>query len=685
MQNQKRNPFFIPLQISSTKIAFWIGFSILLLLPLLSFYPWKYRIAFTVLMFVFVLIDLFSPLVATAILASTGVLFGNHPGGRFLELQDSFWIYWSLRGIIELKFSGTSVFSLEFWKRPIGILLLCFFASGIVSLLANPELVSDIRFYQKGWFWFLHSTELEPWYPIKLLGIGILFWIGLHARREWLGETRKPDRLLYFFAVGIVIGLSISVFVGWMEYFFPFAKSKLDAYHFWLDGYKLIALPHSYFSWMEDLQNQFAIQSLFWNRSWFAVYLISGLPFLFYVLFQNKDDSFADDRSDTNSKTFKSKNRIRLFLLLGAFIVLSLTFVWIGARGGMLSFLVLWISAGVYFLFFRLVKKESIQKGAIRFGIVFLILCGIGFPILVIYTKLGAGDPERLSHFLGGWKLFLSKPLFGGGFESYGWYNECCLTQSGKESPYHTTHNQWIQIFSGLGIFGAFFYALLWGFLLDSIAFAKKENKESIGARALYFGSVVAIFIYSFFQEWFYLRAVYLQWIALFAYFGARNSLWENVVFRIFQKKNVLKFLFSLAILLFFSLYLFPTKMFRSGVYFPPGGDKFTAWILEGHSRIVLVSKPDIYSVGFNSDFPNGISKIDIEGGYRQIYPFLKTMIPKDDIDFRTIEGDNILKFECSISEQNSGWKQIFFWSPEVLDPEPRKLCGQITIRKSLL
>ncbi|MBM9578855.1 O-antigen ligase family protein [Leptospira sp. 201903070] len=692
MQNRKQNPFFSFIRIPAWKIFFWIGFSLLLLVPLLGFYPWKYRIVFVLSIFLFVLIDLFSPLVATAILAGTSVFFGNHPGGRFLEFQDSLWIFWSVRGIVELKFSGSSVFTLEFWKRPLGVLLLCFFASGFLSLLANPELVSDLRFYQKGWFWFLHSTELEPWYPIKLLTIGILFWIGLNARREWLSESQNQDQLLIFYALGIGIGLGIAVFAGWLEYFFPFVKSKLDVYHLWLDGYKLVAKPHAFFPWMQKLQAPFAIQSLFWNRSWFAVTLISALPFLFYLLNRSGDQILSQEKTNEEYvRISRRRNRIRILVLSGIFLVLGLTFLWIGARGGMFSFAVLWIAAGVFFLFFRTIQKESIRKTLFRSFILFFIFCGIGFPILIIYTKLGAGDPERLSHFRAGWKLFLAKPLLGGGFESYGWYNECCLSQIGRESPFHTTHNQWLQILSGLGVFGGIIFGALWAFLLDAIGFPREKKEESIGARALYFGSFVAIFVYSFFQEWFYIRGVYLQWIALFVFFGFGSRGKINYNIKIFKNISVLGVVFFAFVLLVVSVCFFPTRLFRSGVYFPPGvelppeGKPRTAWILEGRSSIVLVNEPDSYSVFPQSDDPDGISKIDIKGGYLQSRSFPKSTDRQDVLIFRTVEGENILKLECGLGTERNELEKFVFWKSRILDPEPRKICGRILIEKHFL
>lgn len=173
------------------KSLIWIFFGILLILPLLAFYPWKYRVVFVFLFVCFTILDLLFPLVATFFLAASGVFFGNHPGGRFLELQDCLWIYWCVRGIVENKLYGNRILEDPFWKSRIGVLLLSFFGTGILSLIVNPELFVDFKYYQKGWFWFLHSTELEPYYPIKLLFLGILFLFGLIARKNWLEKVRK--------------------------------------------------------------------------------------------------------------------------------------------------------------------------------------------------------------------------------------------------------------------------------------------------------------------------------------------------------------------------------------------------------------------------------------------------------------------------------------------------------------
>ncbi|EMN28213.1 hypothetical protein LEP1GSC083_4919 [Leptospira interrogans serovar Pyrogenes str. L0374] len=47
------------------KSLIWIFFGILLILPLLAFYPWKYRVVFVFLFVCFTILDLLFPLVAT--------------------------------------------------------------------------------------------------------------------------------------------------------------------------------------------------------------------------------------------------------------------------------------------------------------------------------------------------------------------------------------------------------------------------------------------------------------------------------------------------------------------------------------------------------------------------------------------------------------------------------------------
>lgn len=668
------------------KSLIWIFFGILLILPLLAFYPWKYRVVFVFLFVCFTILDLLFPLVATFFLAASGVFFGNHPGGRFLELQDCLWIYWCVRGIVENKLYGNRILEDPFWKSRIGVLLLSFFGTGILSLIVNPELFVDFKYYQKGWFWFLHSTELEPYYPIKLLFLGILFLFGLIARKNWLEKNSETNSFYLIFASGVGFGMIVSIGFGWIEYFSPILKWKLNYYHRWLDGYKFLALPHSLIPGLKRYLPRFGIQSLFWNRSWFAVYLVSGLPFLFYWIFNisknYKINIFKNNKLLKESSSEKTSPYIWVLFFM-VLLVFGAVFFLIGARGGIFSFLTFCIFT-VFIFFFLLIKNKSISRVLTPVFISHFVLAGILFPIWVVWTLVGPVDPERFSHFSSGMKLGIEKLLLGGGFESYGWYNECCLSTNIRASTYHTTHNQYLQIFSGLGVTGVVLYSLLWCFLFYELL--KPERKGgSILVVSVLFSSVAAVFVYSFFQEWFYLRSVYFQWIALFPFFW-KEKLGSGFLKRpnyFFNFKSILFSLCLILVLFFGSWIFFPTKKFRFGVYFPPGEKENSGWVLEGNGKMTLSSKSEMHFLDIDEKF--GDLSISIWGRFqRRIHPVEVEDSNGNSLYFQTYKGMNILKTECILIQKVEPLATLYFWNPIPLDPEPRKLCSQIRIRKKV-
>lgn len=675
------------------KSLIWILFGILLILPLLAFYPWKYRIFFVFLFVCFTILDLLFPLAATFFLAASGMFFGNHPGGRFLELQDCLWIYWCVRGIVENKLYGNRILKDPFWKSPIGVLLLSFFGTGILSLIANPDLFLDFKYYQKGWFWFLHSTELEPYYPIKLLFLGILFLFGLIARKNWLRKSSETNSFYLVFASGVGFGMIVSIGFGWIEYFSPILKWKLNYYHRWLDGYKFLALPHSLIPGLKRYLPRFGIQSLFWNRSWFAVYLVSGLPFLFYWIFNGSKNSiiriFQNSQIDNNLSQDRKPGISRwvVWVLFPVIItVLGTVFFLIGARGGMFSFLTFCIFT-IFIFFLLLIKNKSISRVLTPVFISYFVLVGILFPIWVVWTLVGPMDPERFSHFSSGMKLGIEKLLLGGGFESYGWYNECCLSSNIRASTYHTTHNQYLQIFSGLGIVGVVLYSLLWCFLFYELLKPERRGRDrSILVVSVLFSSVAAVFVYSFFQEWFYLRSVYFQWIALFPFFWKEKmgSEFLTTINSFLNLKNILFSLCLILILLFSSLVFFPTKKFRFGIYFPPGEKENSGWVLVGNGKMTLSSKEEMYFLDMDETLGN--LSISIWGRFqRKIDPTEIENSNGSSLFFRASKGSNILKTECNlIHKSEQPLSTLNFWNPTPLDPEPRKFCSQIRIRKKV-
>ncbi|XDD49111.1 O-antigen ligase family protein [Leptospira sp. WS92.C1] len=680
----KTRPWYSFLNI--LRFSIWIGFSLILILPLLGFYPWKFRIGFCVFFALFAVLDLVSPFFSTFLLAASGPLFGNHPGGRFLELQDCLWIFWCLRGILENKRSGNSFFSEEFRKSRTGFLLLSFFFAAFLSLLANPDLFADLRFYRKGWFWFLHSTELEPWYPIKVLGMGILFLFGFLSRRDWLDKSENQTSLIKVFSFGVSAGLLFSVAIGWMEYFSPFVKSSLDGYHRWLDGYKLVTSPHSILPFFDRFLPESAIQSLYWNRSWFAVSILSALPFLFAVVLEKQN----------------SKNRI---WVLGIFFILAITLLGIGARGAFVAFGVLIFVSWFHQIVCRLSKEDRLRKKIFLTFSILLVGIGVLFPFLTIWMEGGTQGQDRLSHFVAAKNLGLSKLLLGGGFESFGWYNECCIQTGSRASFFHTSHNQFLQIFAGMGLLGVAVFSFLWIEILCRLS-VQRTSDEDVWSSSLIFGSISAIFVYSFFQEWFYLRAVFFQWIGAFFLFSFKGDI-ENSKNKIFQKKNVflektqlfsvlrifirenrsfgirgMVSLLSISLsLVFCSRYLYPTFLFRSGVFFPPGQDSDVIWILEGKSFMELIGdQKKRYTIHFTPIADSSHYAVTLAGQKKEVGR-MEEKNKTETFVFDIYEKKNILKIECTSALKGEVKDSFIFWQPHPMDPEPRKFCARIRIQ----
>ncbi|PKA04720.1 O-antigen ligase family protein [Leptospira ellisii] len=669
------------LNFRNPSLFLWVSFALFLIFPLLGFYPWKFRIVFCIFFAAFAFLDFVSPVAAVFLLAAYGPFFGNHPGGRFLELQDCLWIFWSVRGTAEAirsKLGGNLFFPEEWRTKPAPFLLFAFFGAGALSLAVNPELLGDWIYFRKSWFGFLHSTELEPFYPFKVLGTGILFACGFLSRRAWMDSIGQGNRFTFWFCSGIAFGFFFSVTIGWFEFFFPFVKSKLDAYHLWLDAYKLEAPPHRIFPFSDPILPTTAIQSLFWNRSWFAVYLVSAFPFLFETLFR----VFETERF----RFFFSRPFAKTCVLFFVLAATGITFLWIGARGGFTSFCILLSAAFFHFVYSKIRMEFRVRK---RISVLFsaaIAFTGVLFPIFIVYFAESV-DPARLLQFDTGYKIGAAKYLFGGGFESFGWFNECCVDPAGRASQYHTSHNQWIQVFSGMGGFGIFIFVFLWGVLFYERLREVERDGSSLRASFL-FGSISAVFVYSFFQEWFYIRSVYFYWIAcflIFSDFSGRNSEPNPVS----SRKHGVKFLgatagvLSIAVvsLSFYIPSFFPTKRYQYGVYQPPASqDTSEVWILEGKGELSVFPRTQRVRIDFEtfadadrfaSEWSDRKSeKTSLKRGeiWTEYYPIYRS------------NQVNILKTECVLKRADRFFDTFVFWRKETKDPETRKFCVKVRI-----
>lgn len=100
---------------------------------------------------------------------------------------------------------------------------------------------------------------------------------------------------------------------------------------------------------------------------------------------------------------------------------------------------------------------------------------------------------------------------------------------------------------------------------------------------------------------------------------------------------------------------------------------------------MALASQPELYFVTPNREMDRRSKlSISISGGYRKIRPRTIKGFKGEYMAFRTVKGKNILKTECTLHQNTDPFRTLNFWSRRLLDPEPRKICSQIRIRKKI-
>jgi hypothetical protein len=408
--------------------------------------------------------------------------FGNHPGGKYIEVFDMLLFLWI----------SISLFRIEYVRRLsfINGLEWLFLLSGLLSILSNPDLLFDIVFTNTPTVFHIFSAvETNPLYSLKMF-FSTLFCIisVLIIYNIYLTDgTKIISRIL----IAITATVSITMITGLLEAHIPRFQTALDQYHIIIDGY-IVKTYHHNFSILSLLLKPIAIQSFFWNRGWYSVYLIATIPFLNLFIFDY---------------LFNSIKQIQTKIILGIVYALSLMYILIliGARGALFAFCI----SLILFLILIILKRRLLN--IIQYIMpIFVIGLLILFPLLIAYTSIGRRvDITRITHFQAGIITLLSNMLLGCGIEGYGIYNFKYLVPAGKGSLYGTTHNQLLQIASGQGLFGIIIYFSMIYYILYSLCRSLAEKKHYI---LPLLSGFIGILIYSSFQEWYYLRSVQLFW-----------------------------------------------------------------------------------------------------------------------------------------------------------------------------
>lgn len=418
------------------------------------------------------------------VLLALGSFFGNHPGGRGLEFFDLALLSALLFRLPDLKSQlQTRVGSL--YGR--FILLLVF--STAFSYLGAYYLLESFEGYRILPYHFLSARDWLPHYSFKVAATNVICAVLVI---EWALAAREGKTSTHFGASFLLLALLIPATVGILELLPPVALS-LDRYHIWLDGYVDRTAPHQ-FLFLPALFEH-SPNSLFWNRSWFALYLISVLPAAGIAL------QFLPGPARLPGR----KLGVPLFLCLGT--LMGFLFLSIGARAGILSFLVF---LAVLLLLLAIPRHRKILAWTMVIAMTVLLLAT---PLIAFWSPGQSLLEERAELYRSGIQIFLQSPVFGTGVESFGFYNDLILRGAGYQRVYSSTHNFLLQLGGGMGLAGVSMMALFLFFAFRS-SIQGMSNPQTAGSLApiVYFAGALAFLFYGNFQELWYLRGIQLNW-----------------------------------------------------------------------------------------------------------------------------------------------------------------------------
>ena len=459
-------------------IPIGIATVIAMIAAIVPFYAGKTAVILLVLP-LFASLAYWKPNLAASLLFAVVPLFGNHPGGRFMELFPLLSFLWLLAVALRGGLMSSRRFLIVY---ALYVLLL------IVPLVLHPALFKAASYYKNGLFHLLNANEHSPLYPFQQT-----VWLALIPL---FAKAAKPHT--HYVIAGIVAGFALTVITGIFEIAFPAFAGVLDRAHIFIDSFVDRSTPH----WPVSLVPgtgflREAPNSLFWNRSWHAVFIIAALPFVSLFAFERLKESHT------------VRHRI---IIAAASILLTLYMLAIGARGALFAWSAFLTVAGTGWILRRYTSR--LLYFLPHLAIVGALLFQIIVPLFIVFTEPGRTE-FRYPQFAAALKIFAMFPFTGGGAESYGYYNNFFLRAAGEAAKHGSSHNQLLQIAVGNGLPGILFYS---GLL---IAFASEVRKRMIAAGRdsipfmLMTAGMTSALVYGSVQEWNYLRPVMLMWTML--------------------------------------------------------------------------------------------------------------------------------------------------------------------------
>ena len=458
-------------------------FSLLFIISLLQNYSKSISVIVLGFSFLLLIVTIYNCINGFLVLIFITIFFGNHPGGKFLEIFDMLLFLWISISLFRIKDITRFTFVNGFeWL---------FLLSGLFSIFSNPTLMLDIINILKNnptLFNIFSSNESNPLYILKMFLTTLSSIVSVLIIYNIYIE--KGIKIINKVCIVITISLLFSILVGILEAHIPIIQSSLHTYRYFIDGYSDNSVP-TIIPILSVFQKTRAIQSFFWNRGWFAVFIIASIPFLNITL-----------NNYLYNSVNLSKHKVLFWFICFTFI--SYILILIGARGAYISF----IAISLFFIFLNIIKDKIIYN--LRYFISGMIIVALALiPLLTVYANLGTSGQPRFLHFKAGIETFTRNIFFGCGIEGYGVYNLKYLIPSGRGTEFFTTHNQLLQIASGQGLFGVFIYLSMIYYVLLSLIKSLSENKQYM---VPLLSGFIGILVYSSFQEWYYLRSSQLFW-----------------------------------------------------------------------------------------------------------------------------------------------------------------------------
>jgi O-antigen ligase len=367
------------------------------------------------------------------------------------------------------------------------------------------------------------STPDSYFYSLAALNRLLLFFAFIYL----LSIHKKSRNYYQVLFIGALIGGVGSAILGILN---QFGVTSLDWYQLWSFGNRL--------------------QSVFGNPGWFSEFLCVVIPFILFV-FLLKTKGWA-------WKCF-------LFLIL---IICGIAIILTGSRTGWLIYpLVLILGLSFYYLFKESDKKRKSWKNKSK--IIVKVLIAVPITILIsifillqiiekpkpsihtvrdVYYNLRFEDDyhtflsKRLSErgsikirqilWKGGIALGIERPIFGMGYESYGWHAK--ILGSIQKSPFYknylgkfidTPHSTFIQFFISGGIVGLILWMSMIVFALWILIVNIRKEKNFFNIAV--FLSIIGFFLYGFAQSMQYIAVI---WFLIFLNVGYAMTINDSIL-----------------------------------------------------------------------------------------------------------------------------------------------------------